>query len=677
MKKILLFIALFSITYEICYSQDLQRNQIDSLKQELESSKEDTIRVLILADLCFLYQYLPFDTVSEYSQRGLALARNLNFKKGEVRIMIAFSGALFLRGKLPESLALGFKSLQLAGDNNYDYEKAVCLITLGNAYWSWRDFDQALNYFVRAYDIGKEKQNTESWRYLEIWSKLNIGMTYTDLNQLDSAAKYLQSAYDETLNSSYWHPVLLMFYGDLLFKQGDHQTAFGYLRKSINIFEKSDENYGSADACRIMASFFEMINQPDSSIYYAKKGLLNSNKIDYKLGIYENSKLLVDQYRVKGNLKETNTYLELLLSVNDELYGAEKVQELQKTLAEEQERERQAEAKRTAYKNKIRQYGFLSGLGMLLIIAFILFRNNIHERKSKQQLGERNEIIEQTLENLKATQSQLIHSEKMASLGELTAGIAHEIQNPLNFVNNFSEVSNELVEELKAERLKVKENRDDHIEDEIINDVVQNLQKIKHHGERASEIVKSMLQHSRVSTGEKEMTDINVLCDEYLRLAYHGMRAKDKSFNAEYKLELDPALPKINVVPQDIGRVLLNLINNAFYAVAEAQRAKETAVSEARSSKTEAGSRDYKPEVTLITQQLNNSITIRVVDNGPGVAEQVRDKIFQPFFTTKPTGQGTGLGLSLSYDIVKAHGGELKVESKENEGTEFIIQLPV
>jgi len=230
---------------------------------------------------------------------------------------------------------------------------------------------------------------------------------------------------------------------------------------------------------------------------------------------------------------------------------------------------------------------------------------------------------------------------------------------------------------LKAERSKVKGERDEELEGEILDDIEQNLDKIHHHGIRASEIVKSMLQHSRTGTGEKELTDINALCDEYVRLAYHGMRAKDKSFNAVYKLELDPGLPKINVVPQDIGRVLLNLINNAFYAVAEAQRAKETAVSEARSSKTEAGSRDYKPEVTLITQQLNNSITIRVVDNGPGVAEQVRDKIFQPFFTTKPTGQGTGLGLSLSYDIVKAHGGELKVESKENEGTEFIIQLPV
>jgi signal transduction histidine kinase len=262
--------------------------------------------------------------------------------------------------------------------------------------------------------------------------------------------------------------------------------------------------------------------------------------------------------------------------------------------------------------------------------------------------------LEAAHENLKATQAQLIQSEKMASLGELTAGIAHEIQNPLNFVNNFSDVSKELMGELKAERSKVKGEKDEMLEWEILDDIDQNLEKIHHHGMRASEIVKSMLQHTRTGTGEKELTDINSLCDEYLRLAYHGMRARDKSFNAEYKLELDPDLPKIKVVPQDIGRVLLNLINNAFQAVAEVEN----------------------PKATLITQQLNNSITIHVVDNGLGIPENIRDKIFQPFFTTKPTGQGTGLGLSLSYDIVKAHGGELKLETNVGQGCEFIIRLP-
>ena len=265
--------------------------------------------------------------------------------------------------------------------------------------------------------------------------------------------------------------------------------------------------------------------------------------------------------------------------------------------------------------------------------------------------------IEKAYTELKATQSQLIQSEKMASLGELTAGIAHEIQNPLNFVNNFSEVNQELLEEMKEE---IEKRNLDEVK-LLVKDVIDNEQKINHHGKRADAIVKGMLQHSRSSNGVKEPTDINALADEYLRLSYHGLRAKDKSFNAVFKLQADEDLPKVDVVPQDIGRVLLNLINNAFYAVSE---------------KTKAGIKGYNPEVIVLTTRLRDTIEIRVKDNGSGIPDSVKEKIFQPFFTTKPTGQGTGLGLSLSYDIVKAHGGELKVESTVGEGSEFIIELP-
>ncbi|MDB4303424.1 ATP-binding protein [Desulfosarcina sp.] len=279
------------------------------------------------------------------------------------------------------------------------------------------------------------------------------------------------------------------------------------------------------------------------------------------------------------------------------------------------------------------------------------------EKTRKLELVQAKEI-EKAYNKLKATQSQLIQSEKMASLGELTAGIAHEIQNPLNFVNNFSEVNKELIAELKEGI-----NNGD-IEDvkAIADDIDENENKILHHGKRADAIVKGMLQHSRTSTNEKELTDINELADEYLRLAYHGLRAKDNSFNSDFKVELDKNLPKINVVPQDIGRVFLNLINNAFFAVYE---------------KTRKNIEDYKPEVTVSTNNLKGSVEIRVKDNGSGIPNEIKDKIFQPFFTTKPTGEGTGLGLSLSYDIVKAHGGELKIETKEGEGTEFIINLNI
>ena len=276
--------------------------------------------------------------------------------------------------------------------------------------------------------------------------------------------------------------------------------------------------------------------------------------------------------------------------------------------------------------------------------------------------------VDQALVELKQTQQQLVQAEKMASLGELTAGIAHEIQNPLNFVNNFAEVSNELIDEMVEE---VKKGNFDEAK-VIAVDVKQNLEKINHHGKRADGIVKSMLQHSRSSSGQKELTDINVLCDEYLRLSYHGLRAKDKSFNAKFETDFDSTLEKIYVIPQDVGRVILNLINNAFYAVTE--------------KKKKLTYQNYEPTVTVSTKELNvhaadplgrRKVQISIKDNGGGIPDEVRDKIFQPFFTTKPTGQGTGLGLSLSFDIMKAHGGELKVETSDCEWTEFVVLLPI
>ena len=292
----------------------------------------------------------------------------------------------------------------------------------------------------------------------------------------------------------------------------------------------------------------------------------------------------------------------------------------------------------------------------------ILLEETIEELEQKRKaIEETNVALQQSLEELNAAQAQLIQSEKMASLGELTAGIAHEIQNPLNFVNNFSEVSTELVDEMNDEIEK------GNLEDakQIAQDLKQNLEKINHHGKRAGDIVKGMLQHSRSSSGVKELTDINALADEYLRLAFHGLRAKDKTFNATLKTDFDGTIGNINIIPQDIGRVILNLITNAFYAA---------------SLHPEGGFSDpdyvHNPTVWVSTKKEGNKVLISVRDNGPGIPQKVLDKIFQPFFTTKPTGQGTGLGLSMSYDIVKAHGGEIKVDTQENEGTTFIITLP-
>lgn len=264
-------------------------------------------------------------------------------------------------------------------------------------------------------------------------------------------------------------------------------------------------------------------------------------------------------------------------------------------------------------------------------------------------------------ETLKATQNQLIQKEKLASLGELTAGIAHEIQNPLNFVNNFSELSVSIAQELKEEMNRT--DVDTEYVAELLVDLTSNQEKINHHGKRASGIVKGMLEHSRTSTGVKELCDINILADEYLRLSYHGLRAKDKTFVADFKTNFDENLPKINAIPQDLGRVLLNLFNNAFYAV---------------NQRSKLGASPYAPAVSISIQNIDNQIIIKIKDNGTGMPESVKEKIFQPFFTTKPTGEGTGLGLSLSYDIItKGHNGTLEVNSTEGEGTEFVISLPI
>jgi two-component system NtrC family sensor kinase len=664
MKKNLATVIL-AISVCSCFAQQTPffMKNVDSLKRELAIAREDSSRVLIMEELSLRYQSLNADSTIKYGKEGIALANKIQFTRGEIRMLNELAMAMQINGDIPASLELSFKALQMAEEKSYAFETGFSLFTIGNAYWFLKDYDKAISYLKKAETI-LETVSDEPFLYdIMIVNSTGLGNAYIDINQFDSAYSVLEKTYNATLNN-YWHAGVMESFGLLVFKMGDHEKGLEYLRQSIKV---SDDLYSRADASRWIAECYAGLNQPDSAIYYAKLGLAASQIFTYQLGILSTSNILAKEYEAR-DINESYYYLKLFVAANDALYGEKKVLTLQKTIAEEQQRERKAETERIANENQLKQAAFLTGLGILIFIAFILYRNNLRERKAKNLLHEKNKVIEQTLTNLRSTQSQLIQSEKMASLGELTAGIAHEIQNPLNFVNNFSEVNKELIEELriKNEELKIEDNE----VNELLNDLADNEEKINHHGKRADAIVKGMLQHSKRSEGKKEPTDINALCDEYLRLSYHGLRAKDKDFNATMKTDFDESIGNINIIPQDIGRVLLNLYNNAFYAVDEKKK-----------QQTE----NYEPTVTIKTKKSEGKIEVSVKDNGNGIPQKVVDKIFQPFFTTKPTGQGTGLGLSLSYDIMKAHGGEIKVETKldenaglfdKDEGCVFIIQLP-
>jgi signal transduction histidine kinase len=398
------------------------------------------------------------------------------------------------------------------------------------------------------------------------------------------------------------------------------------------------------------------MQQEDSCRLFAQQALDISQRIKYAKGIMRASELLSQVYEKTNPYKAIN-YLRLSMSVKDSLYSKGRINQVNSIAFNDELRRLDAIAAEKAARNRFRMWSLAGGMFTLLITGILLWRNIQHRTKANLLLQKEKQTVEKTLEELKATQAQLVQREKMASLGELTAGIAHEIQNPLNFVNNFSEVNLELVEELQKEAAGMSEEVVD-----LAAIIKENEQKIHHHGKRADAIVKSMLQHSSVSSGEKQPSDINALADEYLRISYHGLRAKDKSFEARLQTDFDKSIGKVSIIPQEISRVLLNFYNNAFYTVHEKKK-KENGL--------------YEPVVQVRTKKVDGRIEITVKDNGEGKPENILDKIFQPFFTTKPTGEGTGLGLSLSYDIIKAHGGDIQVKTLAGEGSAFIIQLPL
>jgi two-component system NtrC family sensor kinase len=667
----------FLLPSPVFVTAQFQRSQLDSMYQVVRHAANDTIRMDAYNKLGAYYDDINLDSSVYYSEKGIVIAKQLQLNLNEAEMLTNMSWPLVKMGNYPRSLKVLNQALEIAGDRAN--EKNTWHLLKGQTSRSYRidllaNVHAAFDYLY-GYTGNYGKQITEAYEgirlfesvkdtLLQAYTYTDIGHAYFKLNKFDSALYFEHKALSYysviPFKDRKYEAEPYVHIGEIYQQMGNIDMARKNFEKAIRVSEQQNNPAKQGDAHLQLANLYQSLSKTDSSLFHAKKALEAFNLVGKEKSKTVAYRMISDYYLDQNKADSSFIYLRLATVLNDSLdkVEKEKFQEFQVAGFNEALRLQELEKEKIQTQNKIRTYAMLAGIGVFMLIAFLLYRNNRNRKKANTLLQKQKEEVQSTLSELKSTQSQLIQSEKMASLGELTAGIAHEIQNPLNFVNNFSDVNKELIEEAHEEI-----NKGNISEAKIIlSDIKENEEKINHHGKRADAIVKGMLQHSRSSTGVKEPTDINALADEYLRLAYHGLRAKDKEFNTTLKTDYDHSIGSISIIPQDIGRVLLNLINNAFYAVAE---------------KKKTSQEGYEPTVLISTKRVNEKVEITVADNGNGIPQKVIDKIFQPFFTTRPTGEGTGLGLSLSYDIVKAHGGEIKVNTKEHEGSEFIIQIPV
>jgi signal transduction histidine kinase len=697
------FLLIFLVCHSILFSQTTFQEEVRMLDSKHTNGKlSDTAYVNAANNLAWVFRNSPTDSTIAWQLKTIALSRKIGYRKGEAEgtrllansyeNMRLYDAALRSYDKVLEMASdagmedvkcrvlnnigglnthLGnylvaeqrfYESLRLAEAIGDKIMLGTVLNNLATLFFFRGQYDQAEDFYIKTLDIAIESQDS-----------IGIGASYNNLGELFIVEKKwpealrqleLAEAIGKRIN---FRDITLFSTVNLAkvhFELGDSKKAITLFYDAIELAKTAGDSYHEANAVLGLATVKFRLGGFDEAAELAEKGTQISTAIGQNQLTRDGHFLLADIYETTGNSNLALKNFRLYKVFADSLNNIESERASAKLQAEYEYSKKELQLQRKNLHLRWIIFSFFAGFVSLAVIAFIVNRNRAKIKLANDQLNLKNAKIEEqkaslekAITDLKLTQNQLIQSEKLASLGELTAGIAHEIQNPLNFVNNFSEVSKELLDEMK----QAMEKGDTEDAKEIMNDVIQNLEKINHHGKRADGIVKGMLQHSRSSTSQKESTDINALCDEYLRLAYHGLKAKDNNFNATMETHFDPNLPKIDVIPQDIGRVLLNLINNAFYAVNE------------RSKIGEAG---YQPKVSVTTQlKANGQLLISVEDNGPGIPEAIRDKIFQPFYTTKPTGQGTGLGLSLSYDIVKAHGGQIIAKSKEYEGTTFNIEL--
>lgn len=750
-----------------------QPQLLDSLKHEIRFAQNDTLLLLYLEKIAIEYSELNPDSALYYSEKILPIAKRLHFGLEEVVAMGEKGYALLNLGNYPRALQILLSARTQAEDPSIeqsvlpynfpvtdDYtDRSVSphlqrltklsriLHYTGILFSTSGNYERAISYYLAALTLAEQSNNLR----VQVGIYNTSGRAYLSLGKPDSALICMQKAYDYAITSGFpkYLGSILLNTGRIYLSLKQTENARKYFFWALNESHQHSYLRGVVATQLALADLYRLSGQTDSSLHHLQMGLSVARSLNSPDLLLRSYTALAEYYKKTGLTDSTVKYQSLIIKINDSLFNSKQIQQFQNIDFDAKQRELDMEAAKKAYQYRLQKYILLGGLAVFLTAAIALYMSNRQRQKTNALLQKHNREIETALAHLKTTQAQLIQSEKMASLGELTAGIAHEIQNPLNFINNFSEINRELLDEVEEERnLSVPrdeqqgmgisgpdkeavawtdppgisspsdpakpggwdsgKDRNENRVTATLHTIKENQEKILQHGRRADAIVKAMLQHSQRNTGVKSSTDINALTEEYLRLAYHSFQtAKAKDFKVRLKTRFDPLAEKIDVIPQEIGRVLINLFSNAFYFVNEKSKMVNSGrVSEEDHPRLEyqngPDSPIYEPEISVTTHQLDSGIEIRVRDNGPGIPAWALDKIFQPFFTTKSPGEGTGLGLSLAYDIVKAHGGTITVNSSTlppgetiravslkdpatdpertdgllNSGTEFIVFLP-